>query len=84
MDRTSVYDISIPIIPRGDPGFIFVRRPAGGQYVVCFSGLYEDDLAIRAGDYERVIVPMRVRGMKIRRDKEVGDAQAGVKTVRPV
>jgi hypothetical protein len=54
--RTTVHDISIPIIPRGDPRFVFVRVPAGSQCVACLSGLDEDNLPIREGDYERVVM----------------------------
>ena len=62
MGHTSVHDISIPILPRGDPRFVFVRVPPSGQYVACFSGLDEDNLTIREGDHERVVVPIRARG----------------------
>jgi len=60
--RTTVRDISIPIVPRGDPRFVFVRVPAGGQCVARLSRLDEDNLPIREGDYERIVGPTRVRG----------------------
>ena len=61
MARTSVYDVPIPIVPCGDPRFVFVRMPAGGQCVATLSGLDCDDLTIREGNYERVDVPIRAR-----------------------
>ena len=59
--RTTVHNISIPIIPRGDPRFVFVRVPAGSQCVTFLSGLNEDNLPIREGNYERVVGAIRVR-----------------------
>jgi hypothetical protein len=34
-----------------------MRVPAGSQCVACLSGLDEDNLPIREGDYERVVIP---------------------------
>ncbi len=60
--RTTVHNISVPIIPRGNPRFVFVRVPAGSQCIACLSGLDENNFPIRKGDYERVVEPIRVQG----------------------
>ena len=44
--RTTVQNISIPIIPRSDPRFVFMRVPASSQCVPCLAGPDEDNLPI--------------------------------------